>query len=210
MDGNRKIFKSLTVCAALAVAFILFFSSGVALAVPKEDLEPLPADLPQGTEIICTASSINLREEPVVDSDNVLTVVREDDVLIFQNWVDDTEWVYVKFGDILGYCSSKYLAYDPNAPTPTPSPSPSPTATPSVTPEPVATPSPTPEPVVNAAPESTPKEAPPPITTSYENQWQNKSIGEKLSRIPIWLFGVAVLGLLIIVVYRLSTKRRKK
>ena len=186
----------------LAVALVQIFSSGNAFAVPEEETEPLPADLPQGTVVICVASSINLREEPVVD-DNIIAVIHENDVLIFQGWVaEDSEWVYVKFEDLQGYCSSKYLVYNPKA-LPTPTPTPTLTPVPPLSPSPtIVIPSPSPEALeIDYEPQKTPKVAPTPIITAYENQWRYKSVVEKLSIIPLWLFGVVICAIIFIMIY---------
>lgn len=191
--------------------FIIFFRPVVAMAEPSpsptatpsdvpDNLEALPEDLLPGWEVYCMHNGVNLRESP---SGDVLAVLRRNDRLIFLNWADaDADWAHVQFGDIAGYCSAKFLAYDPDAaPTPTPTATPVPSPTPTATP----TPSPTPSP----EPTATDKQAPPASKTDYISSWEESDVGTKLSSIPVWLFGVVALALLAIVVYKFIVSHRQ-
>ena len=178
-------------------------------------LVSLPSDLQEGTEIICAETGLKLRESPTTREDNILAILRKNDNLIFLGW-ENSAWVYVEYEDtILGYCSSRYLLYNSAAiptatPAPTVEPTPSPTVAPTTAPTVEPTTAPTVEPIDTPKPTITNKEAPLASATGYINEWENNSIGKKLSRIPSWLFFAIPLGVLLVIIYIILLKNNRR
>lgn len=201
---HKKFIIIMAIIIGLALLTVsLFIVNPTVFATEDEYLIPVPADLEPGTEILCAETGLNLRETPTIYEDNILIVLEENESLIFLGWKD--KWVYVQYNDeIVGYCSYRYLLYDPNpVATPTPTTEPTPTPTIQVTATPTTEIATTPEPTIAC------EEVPRVTTKDYVNHWKEKSIGEKLSAIPIWLFIIIALGILIIVIYKLMNTYRK-
>lgn len=186
---KKKLFIPVAIITMLISIILLLFNQTV-YGVEESELIPLPADLETGSEIVCVVDQLNLRSTPAILKDNVLTVLKNGEILIFLNF-EGTKWVRVQTHDnIIGYCSAKYVLYRPRF-----------TAT--------STPIPTIKASSSPSTVTTPNQTPPVTSSNYIDTWKNKSTGEKLGNIPPWLYVFVGLGLLIIGIFRLISIRRK-
>ena len=79
------------------------------------------------TYIVTT--SLNLRKEPDADSDVVVVMPKDAQVVCdgYYNMYGSTPWLHIKYDKYEGFCSSRYLSAKVEAPKPAPAPTPTPT-----------------------------------------------------------------------------------